>query len=116
MGISYETFLHLTPKRLNYFIEGYKIKQKMRDEEMWLLGQYFMSALDATVCNHALWRGKHGKPSKYIEKPILQTEETKEKVLTEEEKKKQLEKFVLSMKLMEKNYKAEHGIKDGSVS
>ncbi len=116
MGISYETFLRLTPKRLNYFIEGYKLKQKMRDEEMWLMGQYVMSALDSTVCNNSLWRGKNGKPSKYIEKPIMQTVEQENKVLTEEEKKKQLEKFVLSMKLMEKNYKAEHGIKDGSVS
>lgn len=109
MGISYETFLHLTPKKLSYFISGYRTKQKMRDEEMWLLGQYFMSALDATVCNNALWRGKNGKPSKYIEKPILQTVEEENKILTEEEKKLQLEKFVLSMKLMEKNYKAEHG-------
>ena len=92
------------------------MKQKMKDEEMWLMGQYIMSALDATVCNSSIWRGKNGKPSKYFEKPLLQTVEPKEKVLTEEEKKKQLEKFVMSMKLMENNYKAEHGNKDGSVS
>ena len=85
----------------------------MRDEEMWLMGQYVMSALDATVCNSFLWRGKNGKPSKYIEKPILQTAELENHVLTEEEKKKQLEKFVMSMKLMESNYKAEHKNNDG---
>jgi hypothetical protein len=39
----------------------------MKDEEMWLMGNYIMSALDATVCNNSLWRGKNGKPAKYIE-------------------------------------------------
>lgn len=86
----------------------------MKDEEMWLMGNYIMSALDATVCNNSLWRGKNGKPAKYIEKPIMQTAELENKVLTEEEKKKQLEKFVMSMKLMESNYKAEHKNNDGS--
>lgn len=88
----------------------------MRDEDMWIMGQYVMSALDSTVCNSSIWRGKHGKPSKYIEKPIMQTYEPKNTVLTEDEKKKQLDKFVMSLKLMESNFKAEHKNKDGSVS
>ena len=115
MGISYETFLHLTPKKLSYFIEGHNLKRKMRDEEMWILGQYIMSALDSTVCNSSIWRGKHGKPAKYIEKPIMQMDNFKNHVLTEDEKQKQLDKFVMSLKLMESNYKAEHENKDDSV-
>lgn len=78
-----------------------------------------MSAIDATVCNHALWRGKHGKPSKYIEKPIMQTIENdgnKNRELTEEEKREQTEKLFMSLRLMEVNFNATHKIKDGSVS
>lgn len=87
----------------------------MHDEEMWIMGQYIMSALDSTVCNNGIWRGKHGKPAKYIEKPIMQTESFKSHSLTENEKQKQLDKFVMSLKLMESNYKAEHINKDNSV-
>lgn len=83
---------------------------------MWIMGQYIMSALDSTVCNNFLWKGKHFTPSKYIEKPILQQFEEKSKTLTKEDKEIQLEKFVMSLKIMESNFKAEHTNKDSSVS
>ena len=92
------------------FYKAYKQKQKIKDEEMWYMGQYIMSALECTVCNNTFWKGKNGKPSKYIEKPILQQFEEKNsnKILTENEKQAQLDKFVMSLKIMESNFKAEH--------
>lgn len=72
IGVSYETFWHLTPKKLNSFYEAYKIKQKMIDEEMWMMGMYIHNAFETVMENFAAGlSGKKGK-SKYIQKPILQ--------------------------------------------
>ena len=112
-----QEFMKSLPIELPAFYKAYKQKRKIRDEEMWLMGQYIMSALDATVCNNSLWKGKNGTPSKYFEKPILsQYEEKKDKELTEEEKQAQLDKFVMSLKLLESNFKANKKNKDGTVS
>lgn len=83
---------------------------------MWIMGQYIMSALDSTVCNNFLWKGKNGQPSKYVEKPILsQNEETKENiVLTEEEKRRKTEQLFMQLRIMGINHKRNH--KDSSVS
>ena len=45
----------------------------MRDTEMWTMGQYIMSAIDASICNHSFWRGKHGAAHKYVEQPFSYT-------------------------------------------
>lgn len=116
IGITYDVFWHLNPKKLEPFVKSYENKKKIRDEEMWYMGQYIMSSLDATVCNSTIWKGKNGKPSKYVEKPFYQIQEDNKKVLSEDEKKKQLDKFVMSLKLMESNFKAEHKNKDGTGS
>lgn len=115
--MSKKEFMKSLPIELPAFYKAYKQRRKIRDEEMWIMGQYIMSALDATVCNNSLWKGKHGTPSKYIEKPIFsQYEEKKERELTEEEKQSQLDKFVMSLKLLESNFKANRKNKDGTVS
>lgn len=110
IGVPYEIFWKLTPNKLPSFYKAYKLKKKIEDENMWRMGQYIMSALDSTVCNNTFWKGKNGKPSKYIEKPILQQleERNSNKILTEDEKQAQLDKFVMSLKIMESNFKAEH--------
>lgn len=112
-----QEFMKSLPMELPAFYKAYRQIRKIKDEEMWIMGQYIMSALDATVCNNSLWKGKNGTPSKYIEKPILsQYEEKKDKELTEEEKQAQLDKFVMSLKLLESNFKANKKSKDGTVS
>lgn len=112
IGVSYETFRHLNPAKLKAFVEGHKIKKKMRDAEMWTMGQYIMSALDATVCNNSFWRKKGEKAHQYIDKPILQQNKNVE--LTEEEKRKQTENLFLRLQIMGANFKNNH--KDGTVS
>lgn len=73
---------------------------------MWF-GTYGLSAVSVAV-EHCL-AGRKAK-SKYIEKPVLaETQERKtNKELTEEEKQAQLDKFIMSLKIMESNFKAEH--------
>lgn len=116
VGVPYELFWHLTPNKLRAFYKSYQQKQKIIDEQMWMMGQYIMSALDSTVCNSFLWKGKNGKPSHYIEKPILsQIKEKKEEtLLSEEEKKKRTEQLFMQLRIMGANHKRNH--KDSSVS
>lgn len=113
----YELFWKLNPNKLKAFYKSYKQKQKAKDEEMWIMGQYIMSALDATVCNNFLWKGKGGKPSQYIDHPLLSEEkepQKKEAPLTEEEKKRRTELLFMQLKIMGANFKNNH--KDSSVS
>ncbi len=72
IGVPYDTFWHLTPKKLKCFYKAYEIKRRLQDEQMWFMGQYVLSAVSMAV-EHNL----HGRKarSKYIEKPILQTEQ-----------------------------------------
>ena len=73
---------------------------------MWF-GTYGLSAVSVAV-EHCL-AGRKAK-SKYIEKPVLSEiqERKTNKELTEDEKQAQLDKFVMSLKIMESNFKAEH--------
>ena len=112
-----QEFMKSLPIELPAFYKAYKQIRKIIDEEMWLMGQYIMSALDATVCNNSLWKGKNGTPSKYFEKPILsQHEEKKNKELTEEEKQKQVDLFFAREKARRVNWKRNQKTKDSTVS
>ena len=73
---------------------------------MWF-GTYGLSAVSVAV-EHCL-AGRKAK-SKYIEKPVLpeMQEKNSNKILTEDEKQAQLDKFVMSLKIMESNFNAEH--------
>lgn len=86
---------------------------------MWIMGQYVMSALDATVCNNFLWKGKNGTPSKYVEKPFTFGAEEKAEEnapLTEEEKRRQTEQLFMRLKIMGANHKRSNKTKDSTVS
>lgn len=80
------------------------LKRKLEDEKMWMMGQYIMSALDATVCNNFLWKGKHGKASEYVKKPILSDVEEKTKENKYKESKEEIAVFEMKqrIKLLEK--------------
>lgn len=110
VGVSYELFWHLTPVKLKPFQIAYKHKRQVQDEQMWYMGQYIMSALDATVCNNSIWKGKHSKASKYIEKPILadiDSSNNKEQ-LTEKEKKEQTNNLFMQLQIMQSNFNLTH--------
>ena len=56
-----------------------------RMNDMWLLGQTIMSALDATVCNMIPFVKRKGK-GKYFEEPFRVMPKTEEEKRMEEEK------------------------------
>ena len=100
IGVPYNVFQHITPVRLEDFVEAYKKQKIMRDEENWLLGIYVESAV-ATAVEHVLAGRK--ATSKYIESPILRDTKEKEE-LSEEEKKRQSELFLAKLEIMAANF------------
>lgn len=111
MGISLQEFKHLTPKKLEYCLQGYKIRRKMQDENMWRMGLYVQSAV-ATAIEHNF--SKKAK-SKYIEKPILQDSEQNGEMtqddyshLSEEEKIKKTQDFFAKIERMGENFNRHH--------
>lgn len=102
------------PADLEPYAKAHKLKTQEEDMMNWIQGQYFASALDATVCNSWIWRKKGAKPHSYIEKPILRDEEEKKQQskvnnpLTEEEKKRQTEQLFLRLRIMGANFNLNH--------
>lgn len=106
IGISIEDFKHLNPRKLGYCLEGYKLKQKRRDEEMWMWwGNYGISAVIFAV-EHCL-AGRKAR-AKYIEKSIFQQMEDQNKSMTEKELQKQRELFVAKLQIMQTNFEMSH--------
>lgn len=95
IGVPYELFWHLNPKKLKPFYTAFENKRKLRDEENWLYwGTYGLSALQ-TVMSH-FGAGLSGKKSdvEYIKKPMYQEIANKDRELTEEEMQKEIEKAI----------------------
>jgi hypothetical protein len=102
MGISYETFIHLNPKKMKPFYDAHNIKIQQKDEEIWhACGTYFLSAVMTAVD-----RCLNGRKSsvKYIEHPLLRKDMEKEESLSEDEIKKQRELFVAKLMVMKTNF------------
>lgn len=73
-GFSVEDIDWSSPADMEPYIKAHDEELKEKDYLMWLQGQYFVYALDATVCNSVFWRKKHENPHEYIKNPILQKE------------------------------------------
>lgn len=73
---------------------------------MWVNGQYVLAALSDVASQLS----KKGKRIRYPEKPMLreQAEKRKEEHLTENEKKNQREKLLMSLQLMQINFNKTH--------
>lgn len=99
MGVPYELFWHLNPRKLLPFAETYQRKRQQQSDDMWLMGQYVASALDATVCN-AMPFIKRKQKGKYFENPIRVIPMTEKEKKIEEEK--ALKQFISFFNGMEK--------------
>lgn len=88
-------------------MEAYKLKRKQSDAEAWQSNMYTMCAVQTAVANVLL--GKKTKVE-YIKEPFLQNvkEETEEQNLSEKEKKKQREKLLMTLQLMQANFELNH--------
>ena len=75
MGISFEEFKHMNPRKLEYVRDGYKQKIKQIDALNWLNGKYTMSAVAVAIeANFA----KNPK-GKYANQPVLMAIDKEEK-------------------------------------
>ena len=104
IGVPYELFWHLTPKRLSAFYKADEIALKRRDAEMWHMGQYVLSAVSVAI-DHCL-NGKKAK-SKYIDEPIMRKNRDSGE-LSEEEIKRQREAFVAMLMAKKSNFELHH--------
>lgn len=106
MGVTKKEFFHSSPKVLSAYAEGYKIQRKVQDENMWIMGQYMVSAVSVAI-DHCL-NGRKAS-SKYVEKPFMQDiENNGEHVYTEEELQQQREMFVALLMAKKSNYELHH--------
>ena len=70
-GMSYDEYWYESPYRVKFYREAYELKQKQKDEQMWVQGMYIYEALcEVSPVLHAL--SKSGtKPLPYARKPYL---------------------------------------------
>ena len=95
-----------TPNDLKPFEEAYHLRQEQKDEEMWIQGQYTLSAL-----MHAMSRlSPKGKKVNYPDKPMLreQAEKRREDHITENEKKNERDNLLMTLQLMQINFNNTH--------
>ena len=102
VGVSYDIFWHLNPKKLHPFFESHKIRRQERSNDMWLMGQYVAAALDATVCN-AMPFVKRRRKGKYPERPIQVLPKTEKEKQFEEEQ--ALQQALAAFGILEKDIK-----------
>lgn len=96
LGVSFDEFWYGDYTRFKYISEANKLKKEAINEQLWLQGLYIDYALSTQFENFGMGlAGKHGKPKRYLEKPIElfpKTEEEKQRE-DEEERKKLIEFF-----------------------
>lgn len=108
MGISYDEFWTLNPRKLKVLVEGYKLRRKIEDEQAWLLGGYVFQAVSTSLGN--AFKKKNQKAKSYFElldKPFLDSIDTKE--TTEDEKQRYIDAFMASLHVMKNNFEIKHG-------
>ena len=108
IGMTYDFFMHHSPRVFPSFYKAYKIMEKKRDEEAWRMGIYNQSAVSVAV-EHC-FAGRKAQ-SKYIEKPLLMQAEINQNAeveqLTEAEKQKQVELLFMRLQVQAHNFKQE---------
>lgn len=95
----------MNPRILEPILEGYKLKRKIIDENQWLLGGYVFEAVSIALGNMAKKKGQ--KPDNYFEeikRPALQSINTNNGELTEEEKQKRLDLLVAGLRVKQANF------------
>ncbi len=113
IGVSEEKFWDSTPYDLEPYMESYNLKRKISDAEAWQYNIYTMCAVQTAVANVLL--GKKSK-AEYIGEPFMQKEKydsDNEECISEDEKKKQREKLLMTLQLMQANFELNHSNDEG---
>lgn len=108
IGISESEFRKLTPAKLEQCIEGFKLRQKMQNEQIWsYIGAYLIPGVSIAVRQGA-W-GK--KEIEYPNKPYG-ADDQGNAIDSEEELQRRREEFVLNMKIRKANWDLAHPKKE----
>ena len=101
MGVPWDVFMESTPEELKPYQIAYDMRLKARDSEMYNMGIYVLSAVQTAMQNSL-----YGKKSQaeYLKEPLLSNLEKKEQELTEEQKKNEREKLLMTLQLMQTNF------------
>lgn len=96
-------------------MKAYKLKQKIRDEEMWIHNRYTLNALMVALAHFGA--GLSGKKSQaeYPDKPFMYDVAEEKTELSEEEKQKEVDLFFAREEARRVNWNRKH-IKNSSVS
>lgn len=105
MGVSEEKFWDSTPEELKPYLKAYELKQKSKDGDMWQMGIYVMNAVQTAVQNSLF--GRKSK-AKYLKEPLSNKVEEKKKTLTEQDKKNERDKLLMTLQLMQANFELNH--------
>lgn len=75
-------------------MEAYNIRKRMKNEELWLEGNYVFAAM-TTALSNLDFSGKKRKPNSYLEKPfdIFEKTEEEKKIEAEKEREKAIAAF-----------------------
>ena len=74
VGMNYEQYWHEDPALINCYIRAEEIKQRKRNNEMWLQGLYVYQAVGSLIHLANPFSKKH-KAERYLKQPIPLTEE-----------------------------------------
>ncbi len=112
MGVSYDEFWTLNPRKINVIVEGHKLKRQVIDEQQWMLGDYVFSAVSIALGN--AFRKKGVQPKEYfkeISQPITKriTDVPDENGLTEAEKRQKTELLFKNLEIMAANHRLNKG-------
>lgn len=107
MGIRYDEFWYLNPRKINVIIQGYKLSRQVKDEQMWYLGSYVFDAVTIALGN--AFRKKGQKAQEYFEvvkEPLLvqMERQKKESKLSEKEKRTKTEQLFNNLEIMMTNF------------
>lgn len=95
IGISYELFWHLNPRKIKPFYEAYKIQMKSLEYRKWIEGIYTARAIASNF------------GEKFPEEP-LEFYNFDEQELSEQKIKEERKKLIESLKVMQTNFELSH--------
>ena len=102
MGISYDEFWTLNPRKINVIVKAYNLKRQIEDEKLWLLGDYVFNACSIALSNAFRKKGQKGK--EYFEVVTI-SEQRDENNLTDSEKKEKTELLFKNLEILAANHR-----------
>lgn len=110
IGVSYDEYWYKSPLRLKDYLKADEIRQKRKNNDLWLQGYYdYIAFLSVSPVLHAFAK-KGAKPLDFPKNPITLTEEERFEI-AEKERKARLEK--LKEQLLNSAYKNKEAKRNG---